>query len=124
MAKSHESIEEQRIAFGAALKDACERAGFGSSVKLAKALTDAGRPFDQTLCAGWMRGSSEPRRDVVVLLEQLTGTPPGGLSRHLGWLPLDAATFPDAEMAILADPGLDPTEAKALVAALRTFKQK
>jgi hypothetical protein len=124
MAKHHESSEEQRAAFGAALLDACERSGFGSSVKLAAKLTKAGSPYSQTLCSAWIRGSSEPRRDVVILIEQLTGTDPGGLSRHLGWLPVDAATFPDAELAILADPGLEPHEAKGLVAALRTLKQK
>jgi hypothetical protein len=124
MAKHHESSEEQRIAFGAALKDACERSGFGSSVKLAAKLAESDCPHDQTLCAGWFRGGNEPRRDVVQLLEEITGTAPGGLSRHLGWLPLNAGSFPDAETAILSDPGLDPSEAKALVAALRSMKQK
>jgi hypothetical protein len=124
MAKHHESSEEQRIAFGAALLEACERSGFGSSVKLAAKLDEAGSPYSQTLCSAWIRGASEPRRDVIMLIEELTGTPPGGLSRHLGWLPLNAGNFPDAETAILADPGLDPSEAKALVAALRSMKQK
>jgi hypothetical protein len=124
MAKSQESSKEQRIAFGAALLDACDRAGFGSSVKLAAKLNEAGSPFSQTLCNRWINGSAEPRRDVVLLIEQLAGVAPGGLSRHLGWLPVDAASFPDAEMAILADPGLDPSEAKALIAALRSMKQK
>ena len=124
MAKSLESSEEQRIAFGAALLDACERAGFGSSVKLAAKLDEVGSPYSQTICNRWINGSAEPRRDVVQLLEELTETPPGGLSRHLGWLPLNAGSFPDAETAILTDPGLEPHEAKALVAALRSLKQK
>lgn len=124
MGKFYESTEGQRKAFGAALKDACERAGFGSSVKLSAALAEAGSAYSQTLCAGWFRGTSEPNRSAVELLEFLTDTPPGGLSRHLGWLPVDAASFPDAETAILADPGLDPSEAKALIVVLRSFKQK
>ena len=124
MARFHESTDEQREAFGAALKDACEWAGIGSSSKLAVALAEAGSSYSQTMCAGWFRGSSEPRRDVVQLLEQLTDVAPGGLSRHLGWLPLDAASFPDAEMAILADPDLTPTQANAIIVMLRAMKQQ
>lgn len=123
MAKFYETVDEQRMAFGAALLEACERAGFGSSVKLSVKLTEVGSPYSQSLCSAWIRGASEPRRDVVLLLEELTGTAPGGLSRHLGWLPLNAATFPDAETAILADPDLSPANAKALIAALRAMKQ-
>ena len=124
MAKHPESSDEQRIAFGAALKGACERAGFGSSPKLAKALADAGDPHDQTLCNRWFNGIAEPRRTVVTLLEQLTGSMPGELSRHLGWLPLDAGSFADAESAILADPGLDPRDANSLIITLRALKQQ
>lgn len=124
MAKTHESSEEQRVAFGAALRGACERAGFGSSVKLAAKLAEVGSPYSQTLCAAWMRGESEPRRDVLSLIEQLTGSMPGELSRHLGWLPLDAGSFPDAESAILADPGLDPRDANSLIITLRALKQQ
>lgn len=123
MAKQFQSTDEQRAAFGAALAEACQRCGIESATALAVKLTELSSPYSQPTCSGWFRGDNEPLRAVVSLLEELTGTAPGGLSRHLGWLPLNAFEFPDAEMAILADPDLSPANAKALIAALRAMKQ-
>lgn len=123
MPKYFDLVDEQRIAFGTALKAACEKAGISSQIRLAEVLTEAGAPFAQTTCGTWFRGEAEPSRSAVLLLEELTGCAPGELSRHLGWVPLEAVDFPTAEAAILADPDLTPSNARALIAALRAMKE-
>lgn len=122
MARSRQSTPEQREAFGVALREAAENAGHGSSIQLATFLTMHGHKVTQTAVAGWMRGSTEPERPTVLLVEELLGLTPGALSCRLGWVPV-GSSIDDIEAAILSDPGLTPAHADALVTMLRTFRQ-
>jgi transcriptional regulator with XRE-family HTH domain len=48
----------------------------------------------QSAVSAWITGKSEPAADTVFACEVATGVGPGALSRHLGYLPLDAAGAP------------------------------
>jgi hypothetical protein len=115
------SSPEQRKAFGAAVSGALTDAGLRVSALFPVA--GSKEPESARRAANdWLSGSREPSRPQVIAIEELVGVEPGGLSRHLGWLPVGAPAIADTELAILADPGLKPIEAKAVIAVLRSFK--
>lgn len=123
MARSRQSTDEQRVAFGRALKAAAEAAGVGTSVKLAEYLTDNGHKVSQPTVAGWFRGDEgEPSRPVLLLIEELLDLQPGELSCRLGWVPV-GTEIDDLEAAILADPGLSPEDARTVLIVLRSVRK-
>lgn len=115
------STTEQRKAFGAAVSDALTNAGLRISALFPIAGSDKPESARRAV-NDWLSGKREPSRPQTVAIEELVGVQPGELSRHLGWLPIGAPPIADAELAILADPGLKPIEAKAVIAVLRSFK--
>jgi len=115
------STTEQRKAFGAAVSGALTDAGLRISALFPIAGSE--NPESARRAANsWLAGKREPSRPQVMAIEELVGVEAGELSRHLGWLPIGAPPIVDAELAILADPGLKPIEAKAVIAVLRSFK--
>jgi hypothetical protein len=115
------STTEQRIAFGAAVSGALTDADLRVSALFPIAGSDKTESARRA-ANSWLSGQREPSRPQVLAIEELVGVQPGELSRHLGWLPVGAPAIADTELAILADPGLKPIEAKAVIAVLRSFK--
>lgn len=48
----------------------------------------------------WVRGTTEPTRDMVFSAERALGLAPGTLSRSLGYLPTDAVEVVDEELPV------------------------
>ena len=101
MADSH-ATAEQKAAFATALNAAHAARGMGPS-DLIPVTGSAKRSAGQSTAQKWTKGVSEPLRPKVTEIERLLELEPGTLSRHLGWLPVNAPAVPDVEAAILAD---------------------
>lgn len=88
---------EMRTAFAAALVEAMRSAGIAAPAVAARVnLTpDAVRK--------WTSAKSEPSPRTVFVVEALLGTPPGDLSRHLGFIPVEVVSV---TAAIDSDPVL------------------
>lgn len=82
-------------------------------------------PTKQTNVSSWETGERMPREfGLVFEIERLLDVAPGSLSRHLGFLPVEAAngkTSVTAVQAIRSDPALDETAKRALSAAYASF---
>lgn len=100
------ATDEQKRAFTTALLAAMEARGMGYADLLPATESDS-RDSGMALARKWGRGATEPNRPTVIKLEELFEMEPGTLSRHLGWLPVNARPAPDLESAILADERLD-----------------
>lgn len=112
----------QLESFGRALTAALEAKGLTSGALLS--LTTASSPESRRrVVTKWMRGEVEPSRPKVLALEVTLGLDPGTLSRHLGWVPVDAQGLPTVEASILADGELTPTQKNILLAALQDFRR-
>jgi transcriptional regulator with XRE-family HTH domain len=108
---------ERRKAFATSLANAMSVRG----VVQRQFATDMG--VSQGSVSGWVGGEYEPLPDVVFAIESKLDLPPGHLSRHLGYVPLDAAVPSiTLEEAVLADPDLDNRFKKALLASLHAYK--
>ena len=75
----------------------------------------------QSMISTWINGIYEMPRDLLFQTEKLLAVPPGYLSRHLGYRPLDeSAERPaSAQEAILLDPLLDDAGRHTLLALYR-----
>lgn len=104
-------------------------AAFGAA--LARALTLSGRPqrdiaaaigvSDRTL-SDWKLGKSEPERaETTFALERELNIPAGELSRHLGYVPLEAAAG-SWERALGLDPEIDDRLRDAILAMIKAMK--
>lgn len=113
---------EQLESFGRALAATLEAKGLtsGALLGLTSGKTTEG---SRSTVMSWLRGRVEPSRPKVVAIEQVLGLKPGTLSRHLGWLPLNAGQVPGVETSILADPDLTATQKNILLAALQDFRR-
>jgi transcriptional regulator with XRE-family HTH domain len=82
-------VDSQRIRFGLALRAA----------RVAKSLTqnDIAEAIskDQSVVSSYERGDAEPPRPIIAALELLVDLEPGGLSRYLGYIPVDPADAPE-----------------------------
>lgn len=86
----------------------------------AAAVLGRDRPFSQSVISGWLHGVTSWEPEILFAVERSLGLRPGDLSRHLGYLPLDARSGPTTvEGAINADPRLRPALRRALIAAHR-----
>ncbi len=72
----------------------------------------------QATISGWITGASVPASDVVFAVERALDLRPGALSRHLGYLPVDAVkNVATVRSAIIDDEGLTADQKAMLLAA-------
>jgi len=127
MGREVNSNEAERAAFGAALYESAFNAGYARPSQLGAALREAGFSITDTQVDRWIKGVSEPQRPMVTALEQLCDLSPGALSRHLGWLPLNAgkaAKVATVEEAVMADKTLGARERRVIVDMVRGLRKK
>lgn len=100
-----------RARFGRLLSDALRRHDLTQQ--------DFGRIVDasQASVSGWVGGRYEPPPAKVFAMERLLGLEPGGLSRPLGYVPVDTDETPSVETAITESTTLDD-EGKGLLLAV------
>ena len=116
------ATDAQLEAFGRALAASLAARGLTSGALL---YLSAGKTIEgqRGSVTNWLKGKSEPSRPKVLAMEQFLGLEPGTLSRHLGWLPVEADGLPTPEAAILADAGLLAAQKQILLAALQDFRR-
>ena len=119
MARHSNTSTDQRKAFGMALEAAMAAAEIHSVAELHRRGILAGMEKTQSSFAHWIRGESEPSRPEVLTLEEICQVEPGQLSRHLGWIPLEASTDVTVEEAVLADSSISAAN-KAILLGLIT----
>jgi len=122
MAKTSNTTEEQRAAFGAALRAAMVSAGIKTPAELTRRARSVGIDRTGETVNTWTRGA-EPSRIEVLALEVLLGVEPGHLSRHLGWVPVDVDTSVTIEQLILAEPDLTDAQKQALLTLLESMRK-
>ncbi|MEI8002189.1 MAG: helix-turn-helix transcriptional regulator [Actinomycetes bacterium] len=105
--------------FGSALREGLAEAGW-TQTDLAEELGSV----TQSIVSHWCNAKLVPDPATVFLIEALLGFEAGGLSRLLGFLPLDAAPTPEVTTAIRADRGLRPADRTALVSVYRSMLRK
>lgn len=82
------------------------------------------KAVSQSAVSAWIQGTSTPEPAVVFGLEHVLGLRPGQLSRHLGYLPVDAKPpVGGVEQAIRDDATLPTAARKALLAAVRELRR-
>lgn len=105
---------ERRRAFGEALRMAMTSRGYTQ-----EALADA-IGVKQGAVSQWVSGTRQPPLDTTFELERLLGQRPGALTRHLGYLPLDAVkSVATVESSIVEDGTLTEPEKQMLLGAYR-----
>lgn len=110
--------EDRWRAFGRALSDA-----LAQSRKTQTAVAKAIGVSTSTL-SDWKLGKSEPERPAVTFaLERELGVDPGHLSRHLGYVPAEAAAR-SWRNALVHDPEIDDRIREALLAVIRALEAK
>lgn len=114
-----EATPEQMQSFAAALEralDGRQRAWLGAQIA-----REVGRPTPLTASAvnQWIACTSEPSREFVFAAERVLSLPPGALSRHLGYLPINAKNIRTPADAIGADTKLSDETRRVL---LRAYK--
>lgn len=87
-------------AFAAALRSALD-AWPGRDHEAAKAAGISPERLSQ-----YATGRHEPPRATVFAIERVLKLKPGGLSRHLGYLPIDARSIRSLEDIVDAEPGV------------------
>lgn len=117
-----ERHRERQEAFGARLRAA--REGHSPPVR-PQAIADAIGYKSPGAISNWERGESPPDPDTVFAIERFLELPPGELSQHLGYVPVDANTPPcTVETAIAADPRLDNGARDALLKMFRVLTER
>lgn len=113
---ANETRRAMREAFVNDLYRLMDQKGIGQR-RLADRLDLAGH----TTISRWRHLAGEPPAELVFRIEKALGVDPGTLSRHLGYLPLDAAPPPKITLPemIEADPILPPWGKEILLTAYR-----
>lgn len=121
MTKQEEAASERRRAFGNALADAMSVRDLTQS-GLGKLIGGVSQPS----ISAWLSGESKPEADVVFEIERVLELPPGHLSRHLGYLPIEAVKAPPAtfEAVVMSDPLLDDPAKRGLLAMYRELTSR
>jgi transcriptional regulator with XRE-family HTH domain len=102
-------LKKRMRAFGDALAQAIAAHGY-SQETFAKKVGIA-----QGTVSGWITAVNEPRYETVFAIEQAIPVKPGMLSRHLGYLPIDAVkSVADVRAALREDPGLTDVQRDTL----------
>jgi hypothetical protein len=123
MSRNSSTTVEQRKAFSVALEAAMQSAGIRSAADLYRRGTAAGIDRTADTFNKWCRGETEIALTYVVILEQVCGVEPGHLSRHLGWVPVDADPSVTIEQMILAEPDLSAAQKQALLTLLESMRK-
>lgn len=97
-----------QVSFGAALAGALRAHGI-TQHRLGRMLG-----IGQSTISAWVADRATPGHAVVFRVEEALEVPPGSLSRHLGYLPLDATQPSTVVDCIDADPALTPGQRAAL----------
>ena len=109
---------EQAAAFGRALGDVMERRGISQTELAAEVGRHMGRkPLSQPWVSEIRRGIKTPPPEVAIAMERVLRVRPGQLTRHLGFLPLEAVDSRTVLDAIEDDPRLDERAKRSLAAA-------
>lgn len=100
---------EQQKAFGDHLRRLLASHGdtfkeFGTMI--AEGTRGVDRPYAPSTVRDWIEKSA-PEPEIVFYMEGYLLQPPGTLSQHLGYLPLDARSVTTTEQALMNDPQLD-----------------
>lgn len=122
MPKISNATEEQKAAFSAALRAAMVTAGIAEVADLARRGQAVGIDRHAQTFNTWVNGS-EPSRGEVLALEVLVGVEPGHLSRHLGWVPVEANPSVTIEHMILAEPDLSAAQKQALLTLIESMRK-
>lgn len=110
----HSLREDQRRAFGLALRNTMEVRG------LAQRALGEMLGLSQPAVSAWLCGTAEPSAGAVFLMEEKLGTAPGTLSRILGYLPTTAVkSVAGVEVAVMADEQLSSEVKAVLLGAYR-----
>jgi len=113
------SGDDPQKQFGRSLSEALRVRGM-TQADLAKALETT-----QSAVSAWVTGKSEPIAESVFKMEQQLDISPGGLSRILNYLPLEAATLrPGVEECIQAHPFASDDSKRMMIAVWRTILEK
>lgn len=116
MARSPESTPEQLANFSQALAEELRARGVAQA-ELHRALQDLlDDTFNASTVSNWVAGKHEPSRRQVAAIEQILELPAGALTRHLGYLPVDAIPAVTTSDAIAIDPTLTPEQREDLAA--------
>lgn len=111
--------EESRRRFGAALEQALTLRR-RSQKEVGDALGTT-----QSSVSAWKAGESEPSYATVFGLERYLRLPPGFLSRHLGYVPVEAIDQAvTVEDLIMSDPLLDEAGKRAVLAVYRELTSR
>lgn len=77
----------------------------------------------QPTLSQWKNGHITPETpDTVFAVERALGTAPGFLSRHLGYLPIEAVPA-DWRAGLARDPNVDDTIRRAILAIIEKFEE-
>lgn len=79
----------------------------------------SGESVTESAVSLWLGAKSEPSRRKVFAMERVLGVPPGALSRHLGYLPVEAVPARNIEDALVAA-GVPKDLRRALIAAINS----
>jgi hypothetical protein len=123
MSRNSSTTVEQRKAFSVALEAAMQSAGIRSAADLYRRGLAAGIDRTADTFNKWCRGETEIALTYVVILEQICGVEPGHLSRHLGWVPVEADPSVTIEQLILAEPDLSAAQKQALLTLLESMRK-
>jgi transcriptional regulator with XRE-family HTH domain len=107
------TAEERRRAFGDALREAM------SVQKMRQDDLASILGVRQPTVSGWINAISPPdSSEIVFAIEKALKLRPGALSRHLGFLPVEAVkTSTSVRAAVMDDPALSADEKSMLLAA-------
>ena len=115
-----QSVEQsggETTSFVRALRAAVE--GQNLDELVAKIAAHSGETFTRPALDQWLTGSTkDPSRWKVFAAEKSLDLPPGALSRHLGYLPLDAVPALTPEDAIRQDASLPRLVRQTLLAGI------
>ena len=123
MGRQVESSEQQRRAFGAAVEAAMYAARISSFADLSRRLAEVGVERHEQTVGQWCKGLAEPRRSEVFAIERVCEVEPGTLSRHLGYVPVDADPTVTLDQLIAADPDLTEQDRHLVLGVLRSIRK-
>lgn len=112
--------EAGRRAFGEALAEAMSIREF-TQVQVADLLG-----MTQSSVSAWRSGIAAPDPDIIFELERMLSLAPGHLSRHLGFLPLEAGKRAPASVrdAVIGDSLLGEQAKRAVLAVYEELKSR
>jgi transcriptional regulator with XRE-family HTH domain len=111
-----EASDDQLAAFGDALKAALIASGVTHEQLAARVTGLLGESVTPASVSNWVNGKNEPTRVRMFAIEQTLDLRPGSLSRHLGYLPVDARPARTVKDLLDEDPKIGP-ELRAVVLA-------